>query len=239
MVNGDSFSKETKDLLSSINIKRACCNRAFKCAVNCFSSASEACSGAFSDLFECQSCRAVFIRGAFIACGTVSSPKHAYHLEFSPPNDGLAEYLSILLDECGFPAKKVSRAHRGTPGLYYKDSEIISDILAFMGANDAAFRLIDEKIYRDLRNNANRQANCETANLDKTITAATSQLDAIYSILDGGKAVLLSDELKETLDLRAAYPDYSLEQLAAMHSPPLTKSGVYHRLKKIQKFAKK
>lgn len=239
MVNGDSFSKETKDFLSSITIKRDCCNRAFKSAVSCFSGATENCSEDFEALFQCQSCRAVFIRGAFIACGTVSSPKHAYHLEFLTPNEELAEKLSALLDESGFPAKKISRAHRGTLGLYYKDSETISDVLAFIGANDAAFRLIDEKIYRDLRNNANRQANCETANIDKTITAATNQLDAIYSIIDSGRAALLSDELKETLDLRAAHPDFSLEQLAEIHSPPLTKSGVYHRLKKIQKFAEK
>lgn len=234
-----SFSQKTKEALESITIKNKCCKNAYEYGKSLFSE-TETDRILDNSVFECQNCRSSFLRGVFIVCGTVSSPESStYHLEFNVQQSDLADDLCSVLIECGYTPKLTYRKHRNVYGMYFHDSEVISDLLAFIGANTASFDLIDSKILRDLRNEANRQANCETANISKTISASGEQMDAIYKILDGGYAEKLSEELRITLDLRAAYPHASLEELAAMHTPPLTKSGVNHRLQKIKAFAEK
>jgi DNA-binding protein WhiA len=108
-----------------------------------------------------------------------------------------------------------------------------------MGANRAAFKMLDVKIFKDLRNTANRVANCEMANIGKTVAASDMQMRAIEKIIESGKSDELPDELKQTLDLRAAFPGATLNELAEMHTPPITKSGVNHRLKRIVDFSMK
>ncbi|MDD6800696.1 MAG: DNA-binding protein WhiA [Firmicutes bacterium] len=236
-MNQSSFSKETKDALRTLAIKKKCCRTSYERGLTCFEHSKDSGGLLFDE--KCEGCRAAFLRGAFISYGTVASPDRAYHLEFSAPDEACADSLSGVLSDAGYPPKKVYRENRGAYGLYYKDSDAIGYLLAYIGAHKASFELMDQKIYKDLRNNANRHANCDTANIVKTVTASTKQLDMIYNIIDSGMAEGLPEDLKETLDLRAANPDITLEQLAALHTPPLTKSGVYHRLKRIRAYAEK
>lgn len=124
-------------------------------------------------------------------------------------------------------------------GIYFKDSEEIVDILGHIGANRAAFELLNVKIYKDIRNNVNRVSNCELANIGKTVAASNEQMKAIETIIQSGKADELPDELRATLDIRAAFPNATLSELAEKHTPPITKSGVNHRLKRLIDFSKK
>ncbi len=186
----------------------------------------------------CQFCSWSFIKGVFLACGTITAPGNAYHMEFLTRNEETATSLARYLAELGIPPKVIER-RGGLGGVYYKDSESVVDILGYIGANRAAFKLLDVKIYKDLRNNANRVANCEAANIGKTVAASNEQMRAIESIIASGRAEELPDELRQTLDLRAAFPDASLLELASRHTPPITKSGVNHRLKRLIEFSKK
>ena len=186
--------------------------------------------------YFCEECRRSFIRGVFLTCGTISYPESSYHMEFLLKGSESADVVSSLLSELGPPPKITERRH-GFYGLYYKDSETVVDILGHMGANRAAFKLLDVKILKDLRNNANRVANCEMANISKTVAASDQQMRAIERIIESGKADDLPDELRQTLDLRAAFPGATLNELAGMHTPPITKSGVNHRLKRLVDFA--
>ena len=232
MSNG-SFAAETKETLSGIPVKAGCCRKALD-AGRRFTEVSVKLPE--TSLFHCDGCRAAFLRGVFLACGTVVSPERRYHLEFAVPKKAHADFLATVLSSVGLSPKTVFRPARSGYGLYFKDSEQIGDLLTLIGAQNATFRLYDAKIYRDLRNDANRHTNCDTANIDKTIRASTGQMDAIVRILDSGLADKLPPELRETLDLRAAHPDANLQQLADLHTPPLTKSGVYHRLQRILTF---
>jgi conserved hypothetical protein len=180
------------------------------------------------DVFGCELCRQVFLRGAFIECGTVNAPGHACHLELALPDTERADSVSALLTELGLSPGITARPKVSAVGVYFKGGEAVEDMLNLIGAQRAAFALMDAKIVRELRNNANRCANCDTANITKTVEAAQSQLQAIERVLSSGDSV--SQELLETARLRAEYPDATLAELAALHNPPLTKSGVKHRL---------
>lgn len=188
------------------------------------------------NVLKCEFCPWSFLKGLFLSCGTVTSPGNAYHLELLLRSAELAEAVSAFLAELGMPAK-VMRRRGGLYGVYFKDSETVVDLLGHFGANRAAFQLLDIKIYRDLRNNANRVANCEAANISKTVAASNDQMRAIETIIESGRADELPNELRQTLDLRAAFPAASLPELAAKHEPPITKSGVNHRLKRLLSFA--
>lgn len=187
--------------------------------------------------FACEYDKGAFLRGVFLACGTVTMPDASYHLELMPQHASFRELLREFLTENGLEPKVGKRASRKEDSLYYKDSEAMEDFLNFIGAQKSAFQLMNVKIKRDLRNHANRVANCDMANIDKTITAATKQMDAILKIMQDGREDELSSQLRQTFDLRAAYPDANLSELAAMHSPPISKSGVSHRLSKLIAFA--
>ncbi len=191
-------------------------------------------------VMRCRECGWAFLRGVFLVSGTVTAPRnacHAYHMEFLIRSKEKASDLLAFLTQLGVPPKLIRRGDHG--GVYYKDSEAVVDILGHIGANRAAFRMLDVKIYRDLRNNVNRVANCETANIGKTVAAANEQMKAIQAILEAGRADELPEELRQTLDLRAAFPDATLSELAEKHQPPITKSGVNHRLKRLIAFSEK
>lgn len=193
----------------------------------------------FTDSFiKCEECARSFIKGAFLSCGTVTYPENSYHMEFLVRGRERADLISELLT--GLEAQpKTTERRGGFFGVYFKDSENVVDLLGHLGANKAAFKMMDVKMYKDLRNNINRVNNCETANLGKTLAASDSQMRAIQRIIESGRADELPDELKTTLDLRAAFPEATLLQLAEMHTPPITKSGVNHRLKRILLFSEK
>lgn len=187
-------------------------------------------------LFKCEECRHSFLKGVFLTCGTVTYPENSYHMEFLISGDDRVDFLKEILSDLG-QTPKITERKGGYLGLYYKDSESVVDLLGHLGANRATFKMLDIKIYKDLRNNANRRANCEMANIGKTVAASDAQIRAIEAIIDSGKSDELPEELKQTLDLRAAFPSATLNELAAMHTPPITKSGVNHRLKRLIAFS--
>ena len=186
------------------------------------------------ELFKCASCRAAFVRGVFLTAGTVTDPDKGYHLEMSFISEPAADAVWAFLDEMELAPKRMVRKTENV--LYYKDSESIENFLAFIGANNAAFAIMNKKIEREIRSDANRLANSELANIGKTVAAAGDQLAAINALVASGDIDRLPDELKITANLRLMNPDATLLQLAAMHEPPITKSGVNHRLKKIVAF---
>ena len=187
------------------------------------------------DVFVCENCRHAFLRGAFVECGTVNAPGRSYHLEFIAPKDGRAGQIAELLSEFGLTPGIVDRPATNATGIYFKGSESVEDVLHIIGAQKAAFELMNAKIVRELRGNANRCANCDTANISKTVNAAQSQLEAISRLLALGTDGV-PPELLETAKVRIENPNATLAELAALHDPPLTKSGVKHRLDRIMKF---
>lgn len=172
-----------------------------------------------------------FIRGAFLACGYVSDPGKTYRLEFVAPRFTLSKNLAYILSQAGFEAKMTQR--KGSNVLYFRESSVIEDLITYMGATRLTLELMDVKVLKDLRNNINRKTNCETANIEKTVTASTQQIRAIRALKRSGGFEHLSDELKEIASLRLKYPESSLSELGSMLNPPLTRSGVSHRLRRI------
>ena len=177
----------------------------------------------------------VFAAGAFLACGSVNDPEKEYHLEFSVPDEGLAEELRLLLGDIGATARKVLR--RGQYVVYIKGSEHIEDTLTFIGAQQCTLELMNVKIYKDVRNKANRIANCDAANIDKVVNAAMRQIEDIklLSRTIGMKALPL--ELREVAELRLENIDMSLQEIGENLSEPISRSGVNHRFQKLAKLA--
>ena len=177
----------------------------------------------------------VFTAGVFLACGSVNDPAKEYHLEFACPEESLAEQLVILLGDIGVTAKTVIR--RGQHIVYIKGSESIEDTLTFIGASSCTLELMNMKIYKDIRNKANRIANCDAANIDKVVKAAMKQIDDIKLIDHAVGLDTLSDELREVAQLRLDNIDMSLQEIGETLSEPISRSGVNHRFKKLAKLA--
>ena len=176
-----------------------------------------------------------FLAGAFLASGSVNDPEKEYHLEFSAPNVSLADHISAILGDIGASAKTVVR--RGQYVVYIKGSEYIEDTLTFMGARQCTLDLINVKIYKDVRNKANRIANCDNANIDKVVAAAIKQIEDIRLIADRRGLDSLSPELKEIAQLRLENTGMSLQEIGESLSTPISRSGVNHRFKKLKKIA--
>ena len=185
----------------------------------------------------CAACRTAYLRGVFLSCGTVTDPASSYHLDMVLSDDDMAEEFGFFLEDMGIMPKHTAR--KGLPVLYFKGSEAIEDFLTLIGATKAAFALMNTQIVKDIRNNANRISNCELANIDKSVSAAAVQCEAIRVLYETGRFSMLPDELQETAELRYANPELSLKDLAQLHEPPLTKSGLNHRLQRITAFTEK
>ncbi len=186
-------------------------------------------------VLDCEACPAAFLRGVFLVCGAVTNPQVDYHLEFSVPYLNLSRDLTALLGEMGLHPRTVRR--KGNYVVYFKESEQIEDCLTLMGAMSASLELMNVKIIKSIRNNVNRAANCESANLDKTVAAALVQAEAVRKIEQRMGLDALPEELRELCRLRLENPDYSLRELGEQLEPPLSRSGVNHRLKRILEIA--
>ena len=182
---------------------------------------------------EC--CHASFVRGAFLACATVTSPQKSYQLEFLLPYLHLADDMLNLLQELNVTPKMSKR--RNSYVVYMKRSEVIEDLLMTVGAQKCALEIMQTKIEKDMRNKINRKVNFETANIDRSVAAATEQREAIRRLKEDGRFEALSDELKELAQLREDYPEASLKELGNLLSVSLSRSGIYHRLNKIVSLA--
>lgn len=191
-----------------------------------------AASKELSHIMVCENCSKAFLRGLFLAVGSVVDPNKAYHLEFSISEEEKCQKTSDLLISLGFPVRITVR--RGVRAIYLKESEAVEDFFTFVGAPQTALAIMNAKIRRDIRNNENRKANCDTANIYKSTGAAALQIKAIKKLEQAGKLQTLPEPLRVTAALRLEYPEVSLAELAAIHEPPITKSGVSHRLAKLQ-----
>lgn len=183
---------------------------------------------------EC--CRSAYLRGAFLGGGSMLDPKTRYHLEFDSKHGGYAEHICELLKRKGITAKITRR--KGRFVVYIKEYSAIADTLGAMGAVGAAMELYNVSIEKELRNTANRQANCEIANIEKIAKTAVSQIDAIKKIEKYMGFDDLPETLKEIARLRCSFPEDSLKELGERVNPPIGKSGVNHRLKRIEEIAK-
>lgn len=183
-------------------------------------------------------CRASFLRGAFMACGSVNDPEKNYHLEFCSQYKNLSNDLCTLLeeiDECRLTPKVVLRS--GAYVVYLKDSEQITDLLTYMGAPNSAMDIMNAKAYKEMRNIANRRTNSELANIAKTASASARQLAAIEKLDNTIGLSSLPPQLYEIALLRQQNPELSLRDLGEMLNPPISRSGVNHRLMKLVELA--
>lgn len=176
-------------------------------------------------------CKSSFLRGAFLAGGSISAPEKSYHLELVTPHFHVSrETVSILL-ELGFSPKDATRA--GNYITYFKQSNAIEDFLTLLGAPVSAMGIMSAKIEKDMRNTINRRVNCDSANADKIVSAAQEQLDVIRRIDQRMGFSELPEKLRETALLRIANPEASISDLAALALPPVSKSCMSHRLRKL------
>jgi len=187
-------------------------------------------------ILEDECCRTSFLRGAFLAGGSVTDPEKRYHLELTTSHVQASREMSALLTEMGFLPRNVMRG--GNSVTYFKQCEHIEDLLTTIGAPAAAVEMMTTKLEKELVNNANRAMNCDMANVNKTLDAAQEQCDAIEILRDAGKLDLLPKQIKETALLRLQHPELSLGQLAERCMPPVTKSCINHRMRKIMEIAR-
>ena len=180
-------------------------------------------------------CFSAFLRGVFLACGTVTDPQKEYHLEFSVSSKGLCDDLLRVFDEYE-PTPHVTQ-RGGSYTVYFKNSTDIEDVLAIMGATENSMAYMQAKIVKDIRNTVNRKVNFESANLARTIAAATKQYEAIAKIKEKTGFDALPPELREIAALRFENRELSNSEIASMLSQPLTVSGVNHRFQKLIKIA--
>ena len=172
----------------------------------------------------------------FLAGGSVTDPKKAYHLEMVTPHYYVSRELIALMGEVGFqPKETVRKANYIT---YFKRSGFIEDFLTLIGAPISAMEIMNTKVEKTLHSSVNRRVNCDSANLDKAVDAAQLQLEAIRTLERFGLMDGQADKIKETAMLRTIHPAYTLSQLAIEHSPPLTKSALNHRLRKLMELGK-
>ena len=186
---------------------------------------------------EEECCKASFLRGAFLAGGSVTHPAKAYHLEFTTTHQSVArECYMLLYETMGFYPKTAARA--GAQVLYLKQSDLISDFLTFLGAPVAAMGIMEAKLEKELNNKVNRCCNCDDANTSKVVEAAQEQLGAIRVLKERALLEQLPAKLRQAVDAREANPEASLSELAAMMEPPITKPAMNHRLQRIVQLSK-
>ncbi len=184
---------------------------------------------------EC--CLSAFLRGAFLACGTVTDPERGYHLEFVVPYKRLCMDFMKFMDELSLSPKYIVR--KGNHIIYFKDSESIEDILAIIGAQAASLHVMGIKIEKDVKNTVNRRLNFEMSNINKTVNAANQQVEAIELIEKHMGISALPDNLQELARLRIDNPEASLSELGNLLDEPISRSGINHRLSRIVKIAEK
>ena len=186
-------------------------------------------------VLEDECCKAAFVRGAFLAGGSITDPGKRYHLELVTDHMRVSRETYALLLEMGFAPKDTVRggAHYIT---YFKQSEAIEDLFTTMGASNAAMEIMSAKVEKDMRNAVNRRVNCDSANADKIVSAAQAQLDKIRELDRDYGLENLPKDLQAVAFLRIANPEASLSDLALLSYPPISKSGINHRLRKLMSY---
>ena len=185
-------------------------------------------------VFKCELCMGMFLRAIFLVCGTVNDPNKSYRLELVFDEEKKQLEINELLERSGFCPKLAMR--KGKYILYFRNSEQIENFLAMIGATNATFTVMNSKIFKDVTNNVNRVANCDSANISKAIKASEKYISAILNLIESGKIESLPDQLRDTAYKRIEFRELNFEQLGKKFSPPISKSGIYHRLEKILNF---
>lgn len=181
-------------------------------------------------------CKRAYIRGAFMAVGSISDPEKSYHLEFVCVSEHEAEYIAELLKAFDIESKVIIRKKYHV--LYIKDGSQIVEILNVMGSHLAMMEFENIRILKEVRNSVNRKMNCEMANISKTVTASSKQIEDIKFLMAHAEVYkTIPQNLKEMAEIRLSYPEVSLKELGEMFDPPLGKSGVNHRLRKLSELA--
>ena len=186
-------------------------------------------------MMEEPCCRAAFLRGVFFAGGSITDPYKRYHLELTTSHAQAGRELGVLLRESGYPPKSLSR--NASFITYFKQSDQIEDFLTLIGAPVAAMHIMTAKMEKDLRNDVNRRLNCDSANVDKAIEASMEHVEAIRRLRSADRLGQLPEKLRETAALRERFPELTLSELAQEFDPPVTKSCLNHRLRKILELA--
>ena len=188
-------------------------------------------------LVESDCCKASFLRGAFLAGGSVTDPAKGYHLEITTTHQSVARETYALVEEAlQFYPKNAGR--NGAQVLYIKQSDKISDFLTYIGAPVSGMGITEAKLEKELNNKVNRRCNCDEANTSKVVEAAQEQLTAIRILRERGLVEKLPQKLLHALTARENNPESNLTELASMMEPPITKPAMNHRLKKLVEMAK-
>lgn len=183
-------------------------------------------------MVEDDCCKAAFLKGAFLAGGSVTDPAKGYHIELTTTHSSVArECKSLIFEVLSFQPKSANRA--GGHVLYLKQSDLISDFLTFLGAPVAAMGIMEAKLEKELNNKVNRRCNCDDANTSKVVEAAQEQMSAIRILKEKGIYGNLPAKLQQAAYAREENPEASLAELAAMMQPPISKPAMNHRLKKL------
>ena len=193
--------------------------------------------GIYTDLIKTKCCKRAYLRGVFLGAGTISDPEKAYHLEIVCNSEVLSNDVKKLINSFGLHSKSVLR--KNSHVVYLKEAEQIIDFLNILGAHGQLLDFENIRIVKEMRNKTNRINNCDSANLDKTINASAKQLENIRLIDEARGLNSLPDKLLEAARLRLESPEASLIELAEMMDPPIGKSGINHRFKKIEEIAEK
>lgn len=192
--------------------------------------------GIAPSLIKKQCCAAAYVRGAFLGSGFISNPRGDFHFEISVESEEMAQGIIDILDTKGINAKTMKR--RNAYIVYMKSGSAISEFLAFVGAHKGACSMEEVRVYKSIRNDVNRQTNAEIANQAKSASAAVDQLFAIRTVVDAYGIESLPPALREFIRLRVANPDASLKELGEKSKPPLSKSAVAHRVRRIEELAR-
>jgi DNA-binding protein WhiA len=182
-------------------------------------------------------CQRAFLRGAFLAVGSISDPHKGYHLEFVCPTEAKAEQLRDVM--AGFDLESRIVLRKKYHVVYLKEGEAIVDLLNVLGAPVSLMELENTRIYKEVNNSVNRRVNCEMSNIRKTVNAATRQIEDIEFLRDNYGLERLSPTLQEMASVRLEYPEMPLGELGQYLDPPVGKSGVNHRLRKLSELAEK
>ena len=187
------------------------------------------------DVYKEHICKRAFLRAAYLCVGSMSDPEKSYHLEFDCQTEEQALFLQQMINEFEIEAKIVERKKYHV--VYLKDGSAICDLLNIMGAHVSLMNFENFRILKEMRNSVNRKVNCETANIAKTVSAASKQIQDIMLIQEEVGFAQLPQGLREIAELRLEYPEATLQELGDLLNPPVGKSGVNHRLRKLSEIA--
>lgn len=191
--------------------------------------------GIAHDLVKKDCCASAYLRGVFLGSGFISNPRGDFHFELTVESQTMANDIVELMEAKGIHAKIVER--RNTHTVYLKSGAAISSFLAYVGAHQSALKMENERVLKSVRNDVNRRVNAEIANQAKTAEASVEQIQAIRTVLEHQDIKTLPHALQDYIRLRVTYPDATLKELGERANPPLSKSAIYHRVRRIEQMA--